>query len=65
MRKLHSQSFPTPNSRFAFKKLVRPLLFLLLLLISNSGYAQVDLADGQAAIEEAATGIEEYYCIFR
>ena len=24
-------------------------------------FAQVDLADGQAAIEEAATGIEEYY----
>ena len=61
MSKLHSQSFPTQNRPFLFGKLVRPLLFLLLFFASATGYAQVDLADGQAAIEEAATGIEDYF----
>ncbi|MEM1118978.1 MAG: DUF4134 domain-containing protein [Bacteroidota bacterium] len=42
------------------KKLVRPLVFLLLLLTVSSVHAQ-DLADGQAAIEEAADGIEGYF----
>ena len=61
MRKSNSQSSPTLNRRFPFGQLTRPLLFLLLFFLSTSGYAQVELADGQAAIEEAATGIEEYF----
>ena len=61
MRKLNSQSSPTPNRNFLVGKFTRPFLFLLLFFLSTSGYAQVELADGQAAIEEAATGIEEYF----
>ena len=61
MRKLNSQSSPTPNRNFPIGKFTRPFLFLLLFFLSTSGYAQVELADGQAAIEEAATGIEEYF----
>ena len=61
MRNSNSQTLPTPNRPFFFGKLVRPFLFLLVFFISSSGYAQVELADGQAAIEEAATGIEEYF----
>jgi len=57
MRKLFSQSSPTLH----LGKLVRPSLFFFVFFISTSMYAQVDLADGQAAIEEAATGIEEYF----
>lgn len=61
MRKLNAQPFPTPDRRFLFGKLVRPFLFLSIFFISASGYAQVELVDGQAAIEEAATGIEGYF----
>ena len=36
-------------------------MFCFCFPISFSTFAQVELADGQAAIEEAATGIEEYF----
>ncbi|GEM_PF-2766674 len=42
------------------KKIVKPFCVLLLLLVVVNAQAQ-DLADGQAAIEEAAEGIEGYF----
>ena len=44
-----------------FSKILKPSLVLFAMLLSFSMFAQVDLADGQAAIEEAATGIEDYF----
>ena len=55
MRKL------TLNARFINpKKVISPFVLLFLLLMVTGVNAQ-DLADGQAAIEEAATGIEGYF----
>ena len=42
------------------KKIISPLVLLFFLLIVTGVNAQ-DLADGQAAIEEAADGIEGYF----
>ena len=42
-------------------KMTKSYLVLFGVLLSFSMFGQVDLADGQAAIEEAATGIEEYF----
>ncbi len=42
------------------KKIISPILLIFLLLMVTGVNAQ-DLADGQAAIEEAATGIEGYF----
>ena len=42
------------------KKIISPLVLLFFLLMVTSVNAQ-DLADGQAAIEEAADGIEGYF----
>lgn len=51
----------TSNPRFlSSKKIISPLVLLFLLLVVTGVNAQ-DLADGQAAIEEAADGIEGYF----
>ena len=51
----------TLNPRFInAKKVISPLVLLFLILMVSNANAQ-DLADGQAAIEEAATGIEGYF----
>ena len=51
----------TLNPRFTgSKKIISPLVLLFLLLMVTGVNAQ-DLADGQAAIEEAADGIEGYF----
>ena len=51
----------TLNPRFInTKKVISPLVLLFLLLMVTGVNAQ-DLADGQAAIEEAADGIEGYF----
>ena len=42
------------------KKVISPLVLLFFLLMVTGVNAQ-DLADGQAAIEEAADGIEGYF----
>ena len=42
------------------KKIISPLVLLFFLLMVTGVNAQ-DLADGQAAIEEAADGIEGYF----
>jgi len=57
MRAKFSRSFPT----FYIEKYGRPFLVLLTLCLSFSMFGQVDLSDGQQAIEEAATGIEDYF----
>ena len=48
------------SQKFSLQKLGRTLLMLPLMLAASLVNAQ-DLADGQAAIEEAATGIEGYF----
>jgi len=51
----------TLNPRFTgSKKFISPLVLLFFLLMVTGVNAQ-DLADGQAAIEEAADGIEGYF----
>ena len=51
----------TLNPKFInAKKIISPLVLLFLLLMVTGVNAQ-DLADGQAAIEEAADGIEGYF----
>jgi len=51
----------TLNPRFTgSKKIISPLVLLFFLLMVTGVNAQ-DLADGQAAIEEAADGIEGYF----
>ena len=51
----------TLNPRFInAKKIISPLVLLFLILMVSNVNAQ-DLADGQAAIEEAADGIEGYF----
>ena len=42
------------------EKILRPILMMMLVLVVADVNAQ-DLADGQAAIEEAADGIEGYF----
>ena len=46
-------------SRISF--LIKPCLILFALFISFSVFGQVDLSDGQAAIEDAAVGIGDYF----
>ena len=48
-------------STWRISKLAKPYLVLFAVLMSFSVFGQVDLSDGQAAIEEAATGIEDYF----
>ena len=56
----------TPSSSHSFfgninaHKFLRGSFLMLLILVTSNVNAQ-DLADGQAAIEEAATGIEGYF----
>ncbi|MFK7982488.1 MAG: DUF4134 family protein [Saprospiraceae bacterium] len=54
------RKFTLNPSAMKAKKMLRPLFMLLLVLVAVNVNAQ-DLADGQAAIEEAATGIEGYF----
>lgn len=66
MRKLSKLPFTSSTNSSAMYtwrigKMTKPCFVLVAMLLSLSMYAQVDLADGQAAIEEAATGIEEYF----
>lgn len=56
MRKFHFSA-----SAVSISKLAKPCLIVFALLMSISMFGQVDLSDGQAAIEEAATGIEDYF----
>ena len=66
MRKLFKLPFTSStNSSYLpswrASKMTKSYLVLFGVLLSFSMFGQVDLADGQAAIEEAATGIEEYF----
>ena len=54
---INSSTLPT----WRIGKMAKSFFVLCAMLLSLSMYGQVDLADGQAAIEEAATGIEEYF----
>jgi len=59
MRKSHSPANVTPTR--CISKMAKPYLVLFAVLMSISVFGQVDLSDGQQAIEDAATGIEEYF----
>ncbi len=66
MRKLSMFNFsgltsPSDISIRYTRKITKPVLILFAMLCTFSMFGQVELADGQAAIEEAATGIEEYF----
>jgi len=59
MRKSHTLANASSTQRIS--KMAKPYLVLFAVLLSFSVFGQVDLSDGQAAIEEAATGIEDYF----